>query len=300
MKNISKHNIYFSLLATARFYSENITGLFNLNPKILAFPIAQHILLGCVILYLIKICLKIFKKIHMSKLVFDIETIGEDFEILDETTQDVLTRWIKKESTSEIEYQKYLTDLKNGLGFSPLTGEIVAIGVYDVEKEKGAVYFQAPDESVENSEEKNIKYRVLNEKEMLEQFWTLAEKYAEFISFNGRGFDVPFLMIRSAIHGIRPTKNLMVNRYLNSQPKNAQHIDLLDQFTFYGAVRRRGNLHLWSKAFGIKSPKEGGVTGDDVGKLFKEKKFLEIAKYNVGDLKATKELYEKWINFIKF
>lgn len=235
-----------------------------------------------------------------NKLVFDIETIGEDFDTLDETTQEVLTRWIKKESESEDEYAKALADLKGGLGFSPLTGQIVAIGVYDVEKNKGAVYFQAPDGSAEDSEDGDIKFRVLGEKEMLAQFWNLVEKYDEFISFNGRGFDVPFLMVRSAINGIRPTKNLMANRYLSSQPRNAKHIDLLDQLTFYGSVRRKGNLHLWSRAFGIKSPKEEGITGDDVGALFKEKRFFDIAKYNVGDLRATKALYEYWEKFIKF
>ena len=236
----------------------------------------------------------------MNRLVFDIETIGEDFENLDQTTQEVLTRWIKKESASEEEYQEALDELKNGLGFSPLTGQIVAIGVYDVEKDKGAVYFQVPDNTIADSEEDNIKFRPLGEKEMLEQFWNLANKYDEFVSFNGRGFDVPFLMIRSAIHNIRPSKNLMSNRYLSSQPKNAKHIDLLDQFTFYGSVRRRGNLHLWSRAFGIKSPKAEGISGDDVGKLFKEKKFLEIAKYNVGDLRATKALYEYWEKNLRF
>ena len=236
----------------------------------------------------------------MNRLVFDIETIGDDFDSLDETTQEVLTRWIKKESESEEEYQTALGDLKNGLGFSPLTGQVVAIGVYDVEKDKGAVYFQVPDASVGDSEEGNIKFRPLGEKEMLQQFWNLAEKYDEFISFNGRAFDVPFLFVRSAIHEVRPTKNLMANRYLSSQPKNAKHIDLLDQLTFYGSVRKKGNLHLWSKAFGIKSPKEDGVTGDQVGELFKEKRFLDIAKYNVGDLKATKALYEYWEKYLRF
>ena len=75
----------------------------------------------------------------MAKIVFDIETVGEDFESLDETTQKALTGWLKKESRSEDDYQKALGNIKEGLGFSPLTGEIVALGVYDCEKEKGAV-----------------------------------------------------------------------------------------------------------------------------------------------------------------
>ena len=234
------------------------------------------------------------------KLVFDIETIGEDFDTLDETTQGVLTHWIKKDSSNEKEYQIALEDLKDGLGFSPLTGEIVAIGVLDCDEDKGAVYFQSPNKEEEEIEEEGIKFKAMTEKEMLESFWKIAEKYQDFVSFNGRAFDVPFMVIRSAIHGIKPSKNLMSNRYLNNQIFNAKHIDLLDQLTFYGAVyRRKGGLHLWCRAFGIKSPKANGVTGDDVGKLFKEKKFLDIAKYNVGDLQATKALYKYWEKYVR-
>ena len=234
------------------------------------------------------------------KLVFDIETIGEDFDSIDETTQEALTWWIKKESSSEKEYEESLKNLKDGLGLSPLTGEIVAIGILDCDENKGAVYYQSPNKEEKEFEEEGIKFKAMPEKEMLESFWKVAEKYQDFIGFNSRAFDVPFMAIRSAIHGIKPSKNLLSNRYLNSQIYNAKHIDLLDQLTFYGAVyRRKGGLHLWCRAFGIKSPKVDGVTGDDVGRLFKEKKFLDIAKYNVRDLRATKKLYEHWEKYIK-
>jgi len=230
----------------------------------------------------------------MAKLVLDIETIGEKFDQLDQTTQEVLTRWTKKESKNEDEYRIALDDLKNGLGFSPLTGEIVAIGILDVEKNKGAVYFQAPGENIKEIEKDGIKFKQMAEKEMLENFWQVASKYDEFITFNGRGFDAPFLMIRSAIHKIKPSKDLMSNRY------DKKHIDLMDILSFYGAVRRKGSLHLYCRAFGIKSPKEDGISGDGVNAFFKEKKFLEIAKYNVGDLRATKELYEYWEKYLRF
>ncbi len=234
-----------------------------------------------------------------KKLIFDIETIGDDFDKMDEMTKEALTRWIKRESRDEKEYENMLKDLKDGLGFSPLTGEIVAIGVLDGNEERGAVYFQSPGKKIEESEKNGIKLKSMPEREMLESFWKVAESYKEFISFNGRSFDVPFLMIRSAIHGIRPSRDLMSNRYLGSQKNNARHIDLLDQLTFYGAVRRRGGLHMWCRAFGIKSPKAEGVTGDDVGRLFQEKKFKEIALYNIGDLQATKKLYEYWDNYLR-
>ena len=234
----------------------------------------------------------------MPKLVFDIETIGENFDKIDQVTQETLTKWIKKEASDDKEYKKMLGELRDGMGFSPLTGEIVTIGVLDIEQNKGVIYFQAPGENHEEFEEGNFKYKPFSEKEMLEKFWEGAKEYTEFISFNGRGFDVPFIVARSAANQVKITRDLMANRYLSSQ-YGARHIDLLDQLSYYGAVRRKGNLHLWCRAMGIKSPKENGVDGENVARLFKENKFIDIAKYNKDDLIATAELYDRWINYMR-
>lgn len=234
----------------------------------------------------------------MSTLILDIETVGEDFDSLDETTQHMLTRWLKKEAYNEVDYESRLDDIKNGLGFSPLTGQIVVIGVLDAEKQKQVVYYQAPGEQHEDFEENGTVFKQRTEKEMLEQFWQGVLSYKTFVTFNGREFDIPFIMIRSAIHQIKPTKNLLSNRYLGSQFANAQHVDVCDQLSFYGSVRRKYSLHVACRAFGIESPKAGGVNGDDVARLFKEKKFLDIAKYNVGDLVATQKLYEYWRDYL--
>ncbi len=235
----------------------------------------------------------------MATLIFDIETIGEEFDSLDATTQEMLTKWIKKESANDKEYRAELEDIKNGLGFSPLTGEIVAIGILDGERSQGAVWYQSPGTKEKETQDGNMKFKPMGEKEMLDEFWRVAQSYDTFVTFNGRSFDAPFLMVRSAVHGIRPSKDLMSNRYATSQRAGATHIDLLDQLSFYGAVRKKGSLHFWSRAFGIPSPKAGGVTGDDVGFLFKEKRFLDIARYNVGDLVATRELYDRWQKYIR-
>jgi len=229
-----------------------------------------------------------------QKLIFDIETVGESFDDLDKITQESLTNWIQREAEDKDEYARLLDDLKHGLGFSPLTGEVVAVGVLDFEKDKGGVYFQSPGSKIERFEEEGITFETLSEEAILRKFWELASRYQIFITFNGRAFDVPFLMVRSAVHKIPPTKNMMAGRYLYQQHADAIHIDLLDQLSFQGAVRRKGSLHLWCRAFGIKSPKSEGITGDDVNMLFKKKKYLEIAKYNVGDLRATKQLFEVW------
>ncbi len=233
-------------------------------------------------------------------LVFDIETVGVEFDALDKPTQESLTRWIKKESESESDYEVALEELKAGLGFSPLTGEIVAIGVLDHQRGEGVVYFQAPGSKLKEWKDGAITYKPMEEKQMLESFWRGAKDYQHFVTFNGRQFDAPFLMLRSAIHGVRPTKDLTRARYIYQQSPDAVHIDLLDQLSFYGAVRKKGTLHLYTRAFGIKSPKEDGMNGDEVGAAFKAKKYEEIARYNAGDLFATSELYTKWLDYLRF
>jgi len=200
----------------------------------------------------------------MSKLVIDIETIGENYDSLDETTQDVLTKWIK----TEHEEGSPAPDEKN----------------------------DSENQERENFDVENITFKKLSEKEMLQQFWQGILKYDQVVTFNGRSFDVPFMMLRSAINGIKPSKNLMPYRYAS----DTNHLDLYDQLTFYGSSRKKGTLHLFCRAFGIKSPKEGEVDGQDVTRLFNEKKYLEIAKYNVGDLRATRELYLYWEKYLKF
>lgn len=228
----------------------------------------------------------------MRTLVFDIETIGEEWDTLDETTQHVLTRWIDRTIKSEEERAAELTDLKEGLGFSPLTGSIVAIGLHDLEQGKNVVYYQAPGASGEIVDGTTT-LKVRSERDMLADFWAGAKAYDTFVTFNGRGFDVPFLLLRSAILGVAPTRDLMDGRYLYQQ-KGAKHVDLADQLSFYGAVFRKASLHLYCRAFGIESPKAAGVTGDDVSALFREGKYEDIARYNVRDIIATAELYERW------
>ncbi len=235
----------------------------------------------------------------MKRIVFDIETAGHDFDSFDATTQASLTRWITKESAGDASvYQRKLAELKDELGFSPLTGEIVAIGILDVDTNKGAVYYQAKDAAALESEEYGIKYGPMSEEAMLNRFWTLATQCDEFISFNGRGFDAPWINMRSAKYKIKPTRDLMDGRFLYQQ-KNCRHVDLQDQLSYYGAVQRKGSLHLWCRLFDIKSPKAEGVNGDEVTQMFNDGKCLEIARYNAADLRATRELFSYWNNYLR-
>jgi len=222
----------------------------------------------------------------MSRVIFDIETVGKDFEILEKPVQEYLLRYA--------ETQDEKNEVKDRLSFYPLTAEIITIGLLDPDTEKGFVLYQNAGDSVLPFEENGIRYEAGAEQEILKKFWNFIKDYNHFITFNGRSFDCPFILIRSAVHKIKPQKELMPNRYSDT------HIDLLDQLTFFGASRRRFSLDMWCRTFNIKSPKEDGITGYEVRDLFKSGKYFDIAKYCVGDLKATKELLKYWEKYIRF
>ena len=222
-----------------------------------------------------------------KKIVIDIETVGKDFESFDNMSKEYLLKYAETEEE--------IKEAKDALAFSPLTGEIVALGMLNPDTNKGAVFFQSPENPPEPFEEKGIQFVSDTEEGILRRFWEAVKHYDQIITFNGRGVDAPFIMLRSAIFKISPTKDLMPSRC-----SSASHIDLLDQLTFFGSVRRKFSLHMWCKAFGIESPKEKGITGLEIKSLFREGRYIEIAKYCAGDLYATKELFTYWDKFVKF
>lgn len=226
----------------------------------------------------------------MRTLVFDIETVGEEWESLDEVTKHTLTHWIETSSRNEDEKAKLLSDIKSGLGLSPFTGQIVSLALYDIEQGKGAVYYRSDataDEAIGNWH-----YKARSEAELLKDWWKGVKQYDAVVTYNGRSFDAPFLVHRSVVHDVTPSVNLLQGRYPYQQ-KEIKHIDLQDEVTFYGALYRRPSLHLVCRAYGIESPKTE-VSGEDVAELFRQKKFRDIATYNICDVVATTKLYDIW------
>jgi len=221
----------------------------------------------------------------MSRIIFDIETAGKDFDDLEPAVQEYLLRWADTEDEKK--------EVKDSLSFYPLTAEIVTIGMYDPDNNKGFVFFQNNADPLLPLEEEDMRYETGTEQEIIRKFWDTIKGYKQFITFNGRGFDCPFILVRSAMHKIRPVRDLMPNRYGDT------HIDLFDQLSFFGATRRKFSLDMWCRTFGIKSPKSEGVTGYEVKDLYKAGRYLDIARYCAGDLKATAELLSVWHTYFR-
>lgn len=235
----------------------------------------------------------------MAVLIVDIETVGESWEEIDTETQELLIDRVKKYPNYS-EQSDPTAIAQDSLGLQPFTGRIVVIGAYDLASKKSVVWFDNEGTSSEAVEEGDDKFIPSSEKEMLEKFWALATRYTHFVTYSGRSLDMPFLLLRSAIHGIKPTKDLMRARYLYQQSPDAIHIDLFEQLSFYGSASRLGGLHLACRAFGIDTPKDGEIDGSKVGQFYRDKKYVEIARYNARDLASTAQLYEKWNTFLRF
>jgi hypothetical protein len=227
----------------------------------------------------------------MRRIIFDIETSSVPFESLAETQQEYLLRYAEKESDEKVKVLK-VDEAIRYTSLYPFTAKLIAVGIYDVHNEKSYVYYESSREEEWFSEEKKVHFKGLSEIEILKSFWRIIEVTDQVVSFNGRAFDAPFLMIRSAIHKIKPTKNLVSKKY-----DSTVHIDLLEQFTYFG-LTRKFNLDFYCHAFGVTSPKSKGISGMDVKNLYEAGKIKEIASYCCDDISATYQLYKIWNDYL--
>ncbi|MFM8840558.1 MAG: ribonuclease H-like domain-containing protein [bacterium] len=237
-------------------------------------------------------------------IVYDIETAGLPIESFDDARQEYLLRGASTDETREKKI--------NEMALSPLTGQIICLGVKVLQKHDGewsevkAGAFMV-DPSFQDTETRTEdlpsghKMVLCSETKLLEHFWKLLTLYPSphLITFNGRGFDAPFVMLRSALLKVKPLMNLMQGTRWNYRDT---HSDLLDELCFFNpqnsGATRRYNFDFVAKAFGVQSPKEAGVDGSKVGELYAEGKYGIIAEYCLRDVKATWELYLAMKEFI--
>ena len=231
----------------------------------------------------------------MATLVFDIETSALPVETFDEVQREYLFRDAGK-LPDPAARETRRAEIHQQFNLWPFTAQIVCIAMLNSDTARGQVLFVAEDYETDGAEAGPVEFvPCVDEVEMLTAFWDVAQHYDAIVTFNGRGFDVPFLYLRSALLNVPVTrKNWLGYRY-QTEP----HCDLAEQLTFYGVSGREGaarrfNLDFYCKAFGIESPKSHGVTGMDVNALMADGRFRDIAEYCLRDVQATVLLYWLW------
>jgi len=186
----------------------------------------------------------------MNPLVIDIETVP--LNIKDEYIKEYLMdKKIDKESRS----------------LHPLYSKIVCIVV------KGR------EEYVLTGEEKDI----------LVRFWEIVKEYDFFVTHNGYGFDIPFIIVRSALNKVKYSSKIQLNRY---NMNNSNHFDTMlffSQGTFFNV-----RLDVIARSIGVEL-QDDLISGRECERLYKEGKIDEIVKHCKEDVMITEKIY----NYLK-
>lgn len=123
------------------------------------------------------------------------------------------------------------------------------------------------------------------------QFWQgwKAHVCPVFVTFNGRGFDLPVMEIAAYRYGVNIKKWLAPGRKTYDQPRHRYnaggHIDLLEMLTNYGAARFHGGLNLAATILG--KPGKMEMDGSQVQAFYEAGKIADINAYCRCDVLDT-------------
>jgi len=217
----------------------------------------------------------------MATIAFDIEVAGFPWEEVDEITRGYLLS--RARTPEEREAVSERTALFPGLG------KIIAIGMWLVDEDRGMLLLEGKQTPAHEWEKvQGSKIQRGSEADLLEAFWKMvAGRGKRLVSYNGRTYDGPMLMIRSAQLGVKPSINMVPYRYDISE-----HCDLMDVLTFQGGVRDRFSLDYWCRRFDVESPK-GSIDGSQVARAYRDGRIEDIGEYCLRDVRATAQLYDK-------
>jgi hypothetical protein len=206
----------------------------------------------------------------MSAIVLDIETVGQPVDAIPERALDYLYKSLERDAPEPEDLARRREELIARFGLDPATGKVIVIGLLDVDSATETVF--AGDA----------------EKALLAEFWDWlgASEHERYVTFNGKRFDVPFLNVRSAIHGLAPAKVIPAEP-LSTRP----HFDVREVLEGNDR-RRRGSLDFFTAIFGLPSPKTN-LDGTKVNDAYAEGRLDDIVQYCLEDCRATAAIYQR-------
>ena len=208
-----------------------------------------------------------------ERVCIDIETIpcqGLPDELLEIARQRTEKKRAKDKENDE--GSKEDTNLVKFCSLNPGFGQIVCIGVgADAVSGVDVRMFSGKDEVA-----------------VLSQFWTYlsSKRNSKIVTFNGKSFDVPFIIKRSAVLGIPPTVRISTRRY-----ETDRHFDVYELLTDFYNSKEKFSLHAYCRMFGVENTDTS--TGSEVFQLWKEERLSEIESHCTKDVKSTLALHSR-------
>lgn len=204
-------------------------------------------------------------------IIVDIETIAIDgaADLAEPVTAP--SNW-KDEAKIAAYVQEKQAEQISKAALYPWTARIVAIGLID----------QDGDESVLLADSEAA------EAEALKRLWASALEHQQglvtpIITYNGLSFDLPALLSRSRLLGVR-TPAINLDRY------RTPHVDLMQVLTFKGAIAAR-SLKWFAKRFQI--PVEDEIGGKEIGALVAAGQWDAVRAHCLSDIRLTRALAQR-------
>jgi predicted PolB exonuclease-like 3'-5' exonuclease len=130
---------------------------------------------------------------------------------------------------------------------------------------------------------------------MLQAFWKRLERdKPRIVTWNGRGFDIPVLLLRSMIHGVEGAHWHTAGDKWSGYRKRFEpewHCDLMDVLSDYRATT---SLGLQEAAVAIGLPGKIGASGAEVEALMHQGEGAIVQAYCEGDVQNLYGLYLRW------
>lgn len=227
-------------------------------------------------------------------MVFDCETILDTTLIVKGFGQEFKKRNLKLDSMSVFEISKHAIEIHkelSGTEFLPVCYHqvisIAAVFCDDFGNFKSVGNFKSSGDSKEEKE-----------KSLISAFLDyLNKKQPKLVSYNGRGFDLPMLLLRAMKYKLQANvyfeeNNVQFNKnkWENYRQRYCErfHIDLLDSLSHYGSVR---NLKLDILANLVGFPGKYDTNGGEILQMYYHGAQEKIDEYCQSDALNTYGLY---------
>jgi uncharacterized protein YprB with RNaseH-like and TPR domain len=156
-----------------------------------------------------------------------------------------------------------ITDIET-TGLDPsINGRVTCISTYNMSNNQ-VVSFVDKDESL-----------------VINQYWEYVNSLnvPTLVTFNGTSFDLPYLVHRSIVRGIRISKYTQIDLR-----------QIANSFFLSYEKRVKGSLGYWASVLGIEQKTPDGF---EMVRLFAEGRLDEIKKHCEEDISITKKLFER-------
>lgn len=200
----------------------------------------------------------------MSKLFLDIETIPAESKVWERFSKDLQLKYELKKKKPFIKEDVYLKTALDGS-----YGRILCLG-----------YLKEPNMA---------KAQVLTgeEKDILREFWRLAEGVELFIGHNIMDFDLQFIYKRSVINRVQPSLWLSFARY-----RNNPIFDTMKEWERW-SINSAISLDELAKILDLQSSKSNDLDGSKVFEFYQKGKLKEIYDYCQADVEVTRKIYHR-------